>query len=49
MIYFNSKDPSIWVEKRFGVGNTMNMARWQSWAFLIAILAIPLLIGILFN
>lgn len=49
VIYFNSKDPSIWVEKRFGVGNTMNMARWQSWAFLIAILAIPLLIGILFN
>lgn len=49
VIYFNSKDPSIWVEKRFGIGNTMNMARWQSWAFLITVLAIPILMVFLLN
>ena len=33
MIYYNPEDPSIFVEKRFGVGPTLNMARWQAWAF----------------
>lgn len=49
VIYFNVKDPSVWVEKRFGVGTTMNMARWQSWVFLIAVLAIPILITVLLS
>lgn len=36
--YYNPNDPSIFVEKRFGIGSTMNMARWQAWAFVVGIL-----------
>lgn len=28
VIYFNKDDPSIFVEKRFGIGETLNFARW---------------------
>ncbi|CZR00682.1 DUF1648 domain-containing protein [Trichococcus ilyis] len=36
--YYNPEDPAIFVEKRFGIGSTLNMARWQSWAFIGALL-----------
>lgn len=39
MIYYNKEDPSVFVEKRFGIGTTLNMARWQAWAFVGGILA----------
>lgn len=42
-IYFNRKDPTIFVEKRFGVGWTVNFARPIVW-FLFALLFSPLLI-----
>lgn len=42
--YFNPKDPAIFVEKRFGVGWTMNFARPLGWIVLIGIIAIPLLL-----
>lgn len=32
IFYYNSDDPSIWIEKKFGIGITINFARWQSWA-----------------
>ncbi len=48
-IYYNKIDPSIFVEKRFGIGPTLNMARWQSWAFVIGILAFVVLSIILAN
>ncbi|QQP71255.1 DUF1648 domain-containing protein [Carnobacterium sp. CS13] len=38
VFYYNPADPSIWVEKRFGVGTTTNFARWQSWAIIVGIL-----------
>lgn len=38
MIYYNKEDPSVFVEKRFGIGTTLNMARWQAWAFVGGIL-----------
>ncbi|MGX7417691.1 DUF1648 domain-containing protein [Carnobacterium gallinarum] len=47
-IYFNPKDPSVWVEKRFGIGITMNMARWQTWCFLLGLLCFPIMITLLF-
>lgn len=31
VIYYNPDDAAIFVEKRFGIGTTMNMARWQAW------------------
>lgn len=33
VIYFNKEDPSIFVEKRFGIGPTLNLARYQAWLF----------------
>ncbi|HWF19656.1 MAG TPA: DUF5808 domain-containing protein [Verrucomicrobiae bacterium] len=38
VFYFNRTDPALFVEKRFGVGWTLNMARPGAWAFLGAIL-----------
>lgn len=34
LIYYNPEDSSIFVEKRFGIGSTINMARWQSWVII---------------
>lgn len=31
VFYYNKEDPAVFVEKRFGLGTTLNMARWQSW------------------
>jgi len=28
-MYFNPQDPSVWVEKRIGIGYTVNLARWE--------------------
>ena len=39
VFYYNPYDPAIFVEKRFGIGLTVNFARWQAWAFFIGILA----------
>lgn len=49
VFYFNPEDPGIWVEKRVGIGTTMNMARWQSWVFLLTILIVPILITFLLS
>lgn len=46
-IYYNPDDPSIWVEKRFGLGYTFNFARWQSWALLAGLLGLPLAISLI--
>jgi len=43
-IYYNPADPSIMVEKRFGLGYTLNFARWQSWAMLCGVVAMPFVI-----
>lgn len=48
MFYFNKQDPSFWVEKRMGIGMTFNFAKWQSWAFLIGVIVLPLLVIFLF-
>lgn len=45
--YFNPNDPAIWVEKRFGVGWTVNFAHPAGWGSLIAIILIAILIPIL--
>ncbi|KYG28225.1 DUF1648 domain-containing protein [Alkalihalobacillus trypoxylicola] len=38
--YFNPKDPALFLEKRFGVGWTINFARPIAWLLLIAVIAI---------
>lgn len=40
VIYFNPYDPSIFIEKRLGVGWTLNFARPMSWFLLLGILAL---------
>ncbi|GAA0359606.1 DUF1648 domain-containing protein [Alkalibacterium iburiense] len=37
IFYYNKEDPSVFVEKRFGIGSTLNLARWQSWLVVVGI------------
>lgn len=41
IVYYNPNDPSVWVEKRFGIGWTLNFAHKESWFIIMIILAIP--------
>lgn len=43
VFYFNPKDPALLVEKRFGIGYTINFGHWLTWLFLAALALIPLL------
>ena len=47
MFYVNPNDPAIFVEKRFGVGTTVNFARWQAWAFVVGMIILPVAIVII--
>lgn len=38
MIYFNPDDPALWLEKRFGVGYTLNFGRPMAWVIIGALL-----------
>ncbi|MBC1435811.1 DUF1648 domain-containing protein [Listeria rocourtiae] len=49
VFYFNRRDPAIFIEKRFGVGWTINMARPIAWISVVAIIAIIIVISILFS
>ncbi len=42
LVYINSDDPSIWVEKRFGVGYTVNLGNPRSYAILGGIILLSL-------
>lgn len=42
--YFNPDDAAVWVEKRAGVGYTLNFARPLSWLWLFGVLAGPLIL-----
>ncbi len=43
IFYFNKDNPDLFVEKKFGVGWTVNFARPGIWLFLIIITVVPLL------
>lgn len=43
VFYFNRTDPSIFVEKRFGIGTTLNYAQWGAWLFIVGIVLFVLL------
>ena len=45
--YFNRTDPAFLVEKRFGVGYTLNFAHPFAWALLALVAAMPLIAGML--
>ena len=44
VFYFNRDDPSMMVEKRFGIGYTMNFAHPVAWAILLLLLLVPVAI-----
>lgn len=46
-IYCNRDDPSIFVPKRFGIGWTSNVARWETWALVAGIVALTALLLVL--
>jgi uncharacterized membrane protein len=49
IFYVNPEDPAILVEKRFGIGYTLNFGRPAAWLLMAAILALlllPLVIGL---
>ena len=43
MLYFNRDDPALFVEKRFGLGYTLNFGHKIAWIVLAVLIAIPLL------
>ncbi|TGB02785.1 DUF1648 domain-containing protein [Halobacillus salinus] len=45
--YFNKNDPAIFLEKRFGVGWTVNLARPLAWVIFALIIGIALLLPML--
>jgi uncharacterized membrane protein len=47
MIYVNPADPSILVEKRFGIGYTVNLGNRWSWVALAAVM-VPAALGMIF-
>lgn len=47
--YFNKNDPSIFIEKRFGIGWTNNWAHPISWIFLIVIIGLAIGIPLLLS
>ena len=40
ILYYNPEDPSIFIEKRFGIGWTINFGRKASWFILLGFLAV---------
>jgi uncharacterized membrane protein len=47
MIYYNPDDPALWIEKRFGIGWTINMGNPRAWLFLGGVLVFGAVIVLL--
>jgi len=47
LIYVNKEDPSLMVEKRFGVGWTMNFGHVGSWIFLVILIGSIVLVSLI--
>lgn len=47
VFYYNPEDPSIFVEKRFGIGSTINLARWQAWVSIAGLVLFCIFIGVI--
>lgn len=46
-IYINPQDPALWVDKRFGIGWTLNFGNRWSWLVLGLLLAPAVLVPVL--
>jgi uncharacterized membrane protein len=40
-VYFNPEDPAVFVEKRLGIGYTVNFARPSAWIYLVILVLFP--------
>ena len=47
LLYFNREDPALLVEKRFGVGYTLNFAHPLAWVILTLIASVPVIVHLL--
>lgn len=47
MFYYNPNDPAVLVEKRFGVGWTLNFAHTKSWTLIIGLAIFSIVIALL--
>jgi predicted metalloprotease with PDZ domain len=43
-VYFNPRDPAIWVEKRIGFGYTLNMGNSRAWLLIAGMMLAPMII-----
>ncbi len=43
VLYFNPDDAALWVEKRVGIGYTMNFAHVSAWIIMALLLLVPLI------
>lgn len=46
LIYYAPEDPAVFVPKRIGIGQTLNMARPSAWVFLALVVLVPLAISV---
>lgn len=46
VLYFNREDPALFVEKRFGLGYTVNFGNVWSWVLLGVLIVLPLVIKV---
>ncbi|WP_239256982.1 DUF1648 domain-containing protein [Listeria ilorinensis] len=49
IFYVNRHDPALFIEKRFGIGWTINMARPLAWVIFIGVIGAAILISVLFS
>ena len=47
VIYYNPNDSALFVEKRFGIGMTLNFAKWPAWVAIGLILLVTLVASVL--
>ena len=46
MLYVNHDDPALFVEKRFGIGYTLNFGHPLSWVLMGLLVGIPVLLAV---
>jgi len=46
IIYYNPDDPALMIEKRFGIGWTLNFGNRLSWIVMAAIMCFPVLMSL---
>ena len=47
MFYYNPADPALWVDKRVGLGWTLNFGHTGAWIIMGGIVALPMLVALL--